>query len=80
MSQRIAALLALAGFILTVMGVWLWGGNLGPEPGSSRVSFQIATGSTGSLYFPVGQAIAGVISHPPGVGRCETATVCGPGA
>jgi TRAP transporter TAXI family solute receptor len=78
MSQRIAALLALAGFVLTVMGVWLWGGNVGPEPGSSRVSFQIATGSTGSLYFPVGQAMAGIISHPPGMGRCETATVCGP--
>jgi len=78
MSQRIAALLALAGFVLTVMGVWLWGGNVGPELGSSRVSFQIATGSTGSLYFPVGQAIAGIISHPPGMGRCETATVCGP--
>ena len=52
MSQRIAALLALAGFILTVMGVWLWGGNLGPEPGSSRVSFQIATGSTGTPIEP----------------------------
>ena len=78
MSQRIAALLALAGFVLAVMGVWLWGGNVGPQAPSSRVSFQIATGSTGSLYFPVGQALAGVISHPPGVGRCETATVCGP--
>ena len=78
MSQRIAALLALAGFVLTVTGVWLWGGNVGPQAPSSRVSFQIATGSTGSLYFPVGQALAGVISHPPGVGRCETATVCGP--
>jgi len=78
MSQRIAALLALAGFVLTVMGVWLWGGNVGPQAPSSRVSFQIATGSTGSLYFPVGQALAGVISHPPGMGRCETATVCGP--
>ncbi len=79
MSQRLAALIALAGFVLTVMGVWLWGGNLGlTDQSSSRVSFQIATGSTESIYFPVGQAIAGLISHPPGVGRCETATVCGP--
>ena len=39
---------------------------------------QIATGSTEGIYFPVGQAMAGLISHPPGVGRCETATVCGP--
>ena len=77
MSQRLAALIALAGFVLTVMGALLWGGNLA-EPGSSRVSFQIATGSTDSLYFPVGQDMAGLISHPPGVGRCETATVCGP--
>ena len=43
-----------------------------------RVSFQIATGSTEGVYFPVGQTMAGLISHPLGVGRCDTATVCGP--
>ena len=43
-----------------------------------RISFQIATGSTLGIYFPVGEAIAGIISHPPGVNRCEAVTVCGP--
>lgn len=78
MSQRLAALIALAGFGVLVLGLWLWSGNLGSESGPSRVSFQIATGSTEGIYFPVGQAMAGLISHPPGMGRCETATVCGP--
>ncbi len=79
MSQRLAALTALFAFVLLVMGALLWGGNIGlGDNGPSRVSFQIATGSTESLYFPVGQAMAGLISHPAGVARCETATVCGP--
>ncbi|MDB5735822.1 MAG: hypothetical protein JWN16_2459 [Alphaproteobacteria bacterium] len=79
MSQRLAALIALFAFVLLVIGASLWGGNIGlGDPGSSRISFQIATGSTEGLYFPVGQAMAGLISHPAGVARCETATVCGP--
>jgi TRAP transporter TAXI family solute receptor len=77
MSQRLAALLALVG--LLALGVLLSNG-LGQAqtaiPG--RMSFQIATGSTAGTNFSVGQAIAGLVSHPPGVGRCETATVCGP--
>ena len=47
--------------------------SLGP-----RISFQILTGSGSGTYFPVGQLIAGLISHPPGVDRCESAAVCGP--
>ena len=43
-----------------------------------RIPFQIATGSTTGSFFPVGEAIAGLISHPPGVTRCDTAHVCGP--
>jgi TRAP transporter TAXI family solute receptor len=43
-----------------------------------RIPFQIATGSTQGTFFPVGEAIAGLISHPPGVTRCEAANVCGP--
>jgi TRAP transporter TAXI family solute receptor len=79
MSQRLAALTALFAFVMLVIGALLWGGNIGlGDTGPSRVSFQIATGSTESLYFPVGQAMAGLISHPAGVARCETATVCGP--
>jgi TRAP transporter TAXI family solute receptor len=79
MSQRLVALVALAAFVVLVVGALLTGGNLGlAESGPSRISFQIATGSTEGIYFPVGQAMAGLISHPRGVGRCETATVCGP--
>jgi TRAP transporter TAXI family solute receptor len=79
MSQRLAALIALFGFAVLVVGALVTGGNLGlADASAGRISFQIATGSTESIYFPVGQAMAGLISHPPGVGRCEIATVCGP--
>jgi hypothetical protein len=43
-----------------------------------RIAFQISTGSTSGTYFPVGELLAQVLSHPPGVGRCEAADVCGP--
>ena len=43
-----------------------------------RVAFQISTGSTTGSYFPVGQMLADLLSHPPGVGRCQAAEVCGP--
>jgi|SRR5262245_13941627 len=43
-----------------------------------RIAFQISTGSTTGTYFPVGQLLAQILSHPPGVGRCEPAEVCGP--
>jgi TRAP transporter TAXI family solute receptor len=79
MSQRLAALIALAGCVLLLAGAWLSGGDLGLEDApQERISFQIATGSTEGVYFPVGQAMAGVISHPAGIARCETATICGP--
>lgn len=45
---------------------------------TARIPFQIATGSTTGTYFPIGEAIAGLISHPPGVTRCDTANICGP--
>jgi len=79
LSQRVLALIALLAFAVLVIGALLTGGNLGmADSGPMRVSFQIATGSTEGVYFPVGQAMAGLISHPLGVGRCDTATVCGP--
>src|SRR5436190_19454010 len=43
-----------------------------------RVAFQISTGSTTGTYFPVGAMLAQLLSHPPGVGRCEAANLCGP--
>jgi TRAP transporter TAXI family solute receptor len=78
MSQRMLAIIALIAFVVLVLGVTLTGGKLGLADAPSRISFQIATGTTEGVYFPVGQAMAGLISHPLGVGRCDTATVCGP--
>lgn len=43
-----------------------------------RAAFVIDTGPTGGTYFPIGEAIAGIVSHPPGVVRCDTPGVCGP--
>jgi TRAP transporter TAXI family solute receptor len=74
--QRLAALFALAAFgvlILVSLNARAPGGTEG-----ARVSFQIATGPSGGTFFTIGEAIAGLVSHPPGVGRCETSMVCGP--
>lgn len=43
-----------------------------------RLSFQVATGSTAGTYFPMGELIAGIVSHPPGLPRCDAGGVCGP--
>jgi TRAP transporter TAXI family solute receptor len=43
-----------------------------------RLFFELATGSTAGTYFPVGELIAGIVSHPPGLARCDAAGVCGP--
>ncbi len=43
-----------------------------------RSAFVIDTGPTGGTYYPVGAAIAAIVSHPPGVFRCDTPGVCGP--
>jgi len=39
--------------------------------------FQIATGSVGGTYFPIGKAIASVISKPPGDISCKDGGKCG---
>lgn len=43
-----------------------------------RIPFQIATGSSTGTYFPVGNLLSEILSHPAGITRCETANVCGP--
>ena len=45
---------------------------------AQRISFQIATGSSTGTYFPVGALLSEILSHPPGVGRCENVNACGP--
>lgn len=44
----------------------------------SRIYFQISTGSTSGTYFPIGELLAGIVSHPPGNSRCAAPGVCGP--
>ncbi|MBV9062627.1 MAG: hypothetical protein JOY77_06830, partial [Alphaproteobacteria bacterium] len=63
------------GIALVVAAMVLLAGNAAP---AQRIAFVIATGPTGGTYFPVGEAIASIVSHPPGVYRCETPGVCGP--
>jgi TRAP transporter TAXI family solute receptor len=80
----LAALIGLAAFSALVLAALLGAGSRGAAStvqipfNQQRISFQIATGSTAGTFFPVGEAIAGLISHPRGVDRCESANVCGP--
>ena len=74
--ERLAALFALAAFGVLIL-VSLNSRTPGASEGA-RISFQIATGPSGGTFFTIGEAIAGLVSHPPGVGRCETSMVCGP--
>src|ERR1700759_4095122 len=80
MKQRFSLLLGAGGFAALVLAALVWAGALGiaDPPPQTRISFQIATGSTAGTFFPVGEAIAGLISHPPGVNRCQSADACGP--
>lgn len=71
MSLRLATLAAFAALAALGLGA-------AARADTPRIPFQIATGSTTGTYFPIGEAIAGLISHPPGVARCDTPNVCGP--
>src|SRR5437763_4148025 len=73
--SRGAMLCAAGGLLLALVA-----GTLGhrAQGAVARMSFVIATGPTGGTYFPVGEAIAGILSHPPGVDRCEQTGMCGP--
>jgi TRAP transporter solute receptor, TAXI family len=54
---------------------------LSPVPAQTlppRRSFDIATGPVAGTYFPMGELIARVVSHPPGLARCEKQALCGP--
>jgi hypothetical protein len=70
--------LALGAAAVTIgLMVLFGGGNPSPES-PEHVSFQISAGSSSGTYFPLGEFMAAMLSHPPGVGRCEAANVCGP--
>lgn len=70
----VAGLLVLAG----VMSAAFMGRGLAQSSPPQRIAFQIATGSVSGKYFPMGEMLAGLLSHPPRVARCDTADVCGP--
>ncbi len=77
MKQRFPAR-APALIIATILMIGaLWAPDAGAAD-TARISFQIATGSPSGTFFPVGEAIAGLISHPPGVNRCQNSDVCSP--
>ena len=79
MNVRRAAVYVLAGLAVPVLATLLLVVSFGSaQTTPARISFQIVTGSTGGTYFPVGRLIAGLVSHAPGVDRCESADVCGP--
>lgn len=65
---------AALGLALTVY----WKG-LSVLPGAPEkvTFFLIGTGSTGGTYFPVGEALSAVISHPPGATPCADGGHCG---
>lgn len=77
MGRRLAALAAVLLASLAVLAGFAVA-NLGTAQTTERVPFVFATGSTGGTYFPVGQAIAEIVSHPPGLARCDQADACGP--
>jgi len=74
--RRVGSVFAVLGLaVLAVLGLAATGG---PAETAGRAAFIIDTGPTGGTYFPIGQAIANIVSHPPGVFRCDTPGVCGP--
>ncbi len=66
--------------LMAVMGVGLAVAPLFAQtpPETERISFQIATGPVSGSYLQVGEAIAIIVSHPPGLTRCDVKGVCGP--
>lgn len=47
-------------------------------PEAQRIALPIATGPVSGSYLRVGETIAKIISHPPGLARCDAPGVCGP--
>ncbi|HXJ00023.1 MAG TPA: TAXI family TRAP transporter solute-binding subunit, partial [Micropepsaceae bacterium] len=80
-AKRRSALLSLAAVAVLAIASTMMLADDAPAQiieSPQRISFQISTGSTTGTYFPVGSLLAQLLSHPPGVGRCEAANICGP--
>ena len=78
MKRRLAGLGLVAAGCAATLAIVASAGRVTAETDQPRTSFVVATGPSGGTYFPVGQALADIVSHPPGVARCDTAGVCGP--
>jgi len=76
MERLVRAGLVLAGLLLATAAFVVPYREGSAQP--ARQSFDIVTGSADGGYFPVGEQIARVISHPPGLARCEKNGVCAP--
>ncbi len=63
---------------LVIAALGAMGMTAPPGDAPERIAFQIATGSSSGTYFPIGQMLASLISHPAGVARCEEEGRCGP--
>lgn len=48
-----------------------------PARAQDALYLRIATGSAAGTYFPVGETIARLLSHPPGLPACDPGTPCG---
>ena len=49
-----------------------------PPQDNSRLTFEIVTGAGGGSNARIAAMIAGLISNPPGIGRCSRPELCGP--
>ncbi len=71
-------LFVLGAAVLILLGLGMGKNLTGWDDSEARVTFfQIGTGSTGGTYFPMGEALAAVISQPPGSDPCIPSGRCG---
>jgi uncharacterized protein len=78
MTRRFAGFGLLVAGSVAALAILVGAGLATAQTDQPRTSFVVATGSSGGTYFPIGQALSDIVSHPPGVARCDTADVCGP--
>src|ERR1700721_1488527 len=78
MTRRLKGFGLLVAGRVAALAILASGGLVTAQTDAPRISFIVATGPSGGTYFPVGQALADIVSHPPGVARCDTPDVCGP--
>lgn len=75
-SRITAALLIM--IMLAGFGGWLGGASLSPrEEAQDANYFHIGAASAGGVYFSVGEALAALISRPPGAESCDATNPCG---